>query len=63
MYMLGKLCAEPEILHGTWSSSWKAYCSIILLLTLLPLVKLTLSILTIHSNAGHTNIHYNAGAG
>ena len=42
---------EPEILHGNWSSYWK-YNEF--LLTLLLLVKLTLSHLTIHYNAGHT---------
>ena len=40
---------EPEIWHGNWSSYWKYNLSKLLLL-----VKLTLSFLTIHYNAGHT---------
>ena len=51
---------EPEILHGNWSSYWKYNEVYFFLLTLILLVKLALSFVTIHYNAGHT---YNAGAG
>ena len=42
---------EPELLHGNWSSYWKSNEVYIFLVTLLLLVKLTLSL---HYNAGHT---------
>ena len=45
---------EPEIWHGNWSSYWKYNEVYFSLLTLLIIVKLTISFVTIHYNAGHT---------
>ena len=45
---------EPEIWHGNWSSYWKYNEVYFSLLTLLLIVKLTISFVTIHYNAGHT---------